>query len=114
MSEDQGAPLTENEIAMKMAELRGAAEEGRRDNVVVDLQLKKLYSQIDDIERQSEKIDVELSSKCIVGRNGYSRDAIRQDYAAGIRELDQEIAEKEDAENFDPEGEFSPYPPRAR
>ena len=40
--------------------------------------------------------------------------AIRQDYAAGIRELDQELAEEEDAADFDPEQDARDYDQVAR
>ena len=39
---------------------------------------------------------------------------LMQDFAAGIRELDQEIAADEDEENFDPENELRDYDEVAR
>ena len=102
-SEDQGAPLSEDNILMKLAHLRGTRKDGRREKARIDEQIQELNKQIRKIEKESQGIDDKLSAKCISGRNDYSRDAIRQDYAAGIRELDQEIAEEEDAANFDPE-----------
>lgn len=35
---------------------------------------------------------------CISGRNQYSKGAIQQDFAASMRELDQELAAEEDEE----------------
>ena len=113
-SEDQGAPLTEDEISEKLADLRGTRKEGRREKVKIDDHIIDLRRQIADLDKESEGIDGELSVKCISGRNEYSRGAIRQDYAAGIRELDQEIAEEEDAANFDPEVDRRDYDEVAR
>ena len=39
-----------------------------------------------------------MSAMCISGRNQYSKGAIQQDFAAGMRELDQELAAEEDEE----------------
>jgi hypothetical protein len=106
--EDPGVPLSEDEIIMKIADLRGTRKEGRRQRSQIDQQIQNLVGQIKDLDNESEHIDGMLSAKCISGRNEYSRAAIRQDYAAGIRELDQEIAEEEDAVNFDPEVSSEP------
>lgn len=47
-----------------------------------------------------------MSAICISGRNSYSKGSIRLDFAAGIKELDQELAAEEDEENFDPDAEI--------
>lgn len=54
-------------------------------------------------------LEAKIATFCISGRNDYSRDAIRQDFAAGIRELDSELAEEQDAANFDPEKDARDY-----
>ncbi|KAK5681112.1 hypothetical protein LTS10_006873 [Elasticomyces elasticus] len=55
-----------------------------------------------------------MSAICIRGRNEYSRDAIRQDFADGIQELDQENAEEEDPDAFDPTEDIRDYEQVAR
>ncbi|KIW97825.1 uncharacterized protein Z519_01409 [Cladophialophora bantiana CBS 173.52] len=113
-SHDRGEPLTEDEIADKITELRGARKEWRRERSRIDEQIQKLRARIQEVGRECEDINAKLSCKCIAGRNEYSRGAIRQDYAAGIRELDQELAEEEDAANFDPEVDARDYDEVAR
>ena len=51
---------------------------------------------------------------CINGRNEYSSRAIQQDFAAGIKELDQELAAEEDEANFNPEEDARDYDEVAR
>jgi hypothetical protein len=102
-SDSLDPPSTQDEISLKLADLKGTRRDGRHEKARIDDQIKGLKSQIVQIEKESEQLDDKLSAKCIAGRNEYSRAAIRQDYASGIRELDQEIAEEEDAANFDPE-----------
>lgn len=50
----------------------------------------------------------------ISGRNQYSKGAIQQDFAQGIRELDQELAAEEDEENFNPDADTRSYEEVAR
>ncbi|KIX00086.1 uncharacterized protein Z518_10223 [Rhinocladiella mackenziei CBS 650.93] len=113
-TEDRGEPLREDDIQRKIAELRGAKKERRRERLKLDDQLKGLRQQMDKINQERDGIDAELSARCISGRNEYSRAAIRQDYAAGIRELDQELAEEEDAANFNPDVDARDYGEVAR
>jgi len=50
-----------------------------------------------------------MSAICISGRNEYSKGAIQNDFAAGIKELDQENLAEEDEEAFNPEEEIRDY-----
>ncbi|KAK9781876.1 putative Dynamin N-terminal domain-containing protein [Seiridium cardinale] len=50
-----------------------------------------------------------LKSMCIQGRNKYSTNAIQHDFARGIKEMDQEIAMRENDELFDPEHDIRDY-----
>ena len=50
-----------------------------------------------------------MSALCIASRNRYSKGAIQQDFAASIKEMDQENAAKEDKENFNPEEVLRDY-----
>ena len=112
--EDRGTPLTGDDISSKIAELRLSKKEGRRQKIQIDEEMMILRKQIEQIDKEHEAVDVELSAKCISGRNEYSRAAIRQDYASGIRELDHELAEEADAAKFNPEVDARDYDEVAR
>ena len=111
---DRGEPLTEDHIILKIAELRAAKKAGRSKKFQVDEQIKAMRKEIAQLDSEQEVIDAELSARCISGRNEYSRSAIQKDFASGIRELDQELAEEEDAANFDPEADARDYEEVAR
>lgn len=64
-----------------------------------------MRKEIDENKKAEEEIESKMSALCISGRNAYSKGAIQQDFAAGIKELDQELAAEEDEENFDPDAE---------
>lgn len=66
------------------------------------------------LDEEEAGIDAKQNALCIAGRNEYSRSAIQQDFAAGIRELDQENAEEEDPDNYDPSEEIRDYDQVAR
>ena len=109
-SEDEAQPpLTENEIVAKMVELKAIRKNGRQERAKLGEEIKIIKNQIKAIEEQSNVIAATIAEHCISGRNNYSRDAIRQDFAAGIKEIDQELSEQMDAANFDPEKDARDY-----
>ena len=104
----------EEQITAKLQELRTAKKEARVHKTEITENIIVLRQQIEDAEEAQQKIESKLSALCISGRNRYSRGAIQQDFAAGIKELDQELAAEEDEENFDPEAEVRDYEEVAR
>ncbi|RYP45152.1 hypothetical protein DL768_008470 [Monosporascus sp. mg162] len=59
----------------------------------------------DAVSRQERK----YAASCIRKRNEYARDAVRQDYALGLKELDEEFSQQANPESFDPEDEQRDY-----
>jgi hypothetical protein len=94
--------LTEEQVGLKIAELKSTKKEGRRQRTRLEEKIKVLRAEMDDIRKADQKIEAEMSAMCIGGRNAYSKGAIQQDFAAGIKELDQELAVEDDEEHFDP------------
>ncbi|HEU0047929.1 MAG TPA: hypothetical protein VFQ43_10045, partial [Nitrososphaera sp.] len=79
-----------------------------------DDKIKDLRRQMHEVERAQDAAEAVIFQKCIQGRNEYSKGAIQQDFAAGIKELDMEIQEEEDAANFNPENDVRDYDEVAR
>jgi pantothenate synthetase len=65
--------------------------------------------QISDIEIVIAHIQAELNGLAISGRNEYARCAIQKDFAAGIKELDQELVEETDLSSFNPDADDRDY-----
>lgn len=78
----------------KMSELRT-----QRNDIVQDL--RKLDQQIKQVMNFREAFEVERATKLILGRNQYSKDAIRRDFLQGLNELNQDLA-AEDEKDLDP------------
>ncbi|KAH3977063.1 hypothetical protein HBI56_016220 [Parastagonospora nodorum] len=110
--EDIRAPqnsLTEEEIKAKLKELREAKKAARRSSLELSEKIKELRPKIGEYKKKIAAIKSEISHICIAGRNDYSKRAIQQDFAAGIKELDQENAAEEDEDNFNPDEELRDY-----
>jgi hypothetical protein len=69
---------------------------------------------MDECGKDYDAAEAVIFQKCIQGRNEYSKGAIQQDFAAGIKELDMEIQEEEDAAHFNPEADVRDYDEVAR
>ncbi|KAL1639287.1 hypothetical protein SLS58_008129 [Diplodia intermedia] len=112
-SDDRQA-LSSEEIDAKIQELRSGKRDAKTQRESIDSQQKELRKEIKALNEKIAAIDHEVNSLCIKGRNEYSKGAIQHDFAAGIKELDQETALEEDEENFDPDQEIRDYDEVAR
>lgn len=107
-------PLNEEQIVAKLQELRATKKEARAQRGEITERINQMRKEIDESKNAEEKIESKMSAMCIEGRNAYSKGAIQQDFAAGIKELDQELAAEEDEENFNPDAEIRDYDEVAR
>ncbi|KAL3424847.1 tat pathway signal sequence, partial [Phlyctema vagabunda] len=112
-SPDEGGPLFED-IEKKLEQLKATKKDARQARAKVDAEAKEIRAQMETLTSEKSETEIRMSAICIEGRNKYSKGAIQQDFAAGIRELDQENAEEEDADNFDPEEDIRDYDQVAR
>lgn len=110
----QTDPLTRERIDLKLDELKQQKRDARKERSTIDDRIKELQAQLVPLNEEVEDIDAQQNSLVIAGRNEYSRSAIRKDFADGIRELDQENAEEEDPDSFNPEEDLRDYDQVAR
>ncbi|QDS73746.1 hypothetical protein FKW77_004922 [Venturia effusa] len=113
-SEEPGEPLTAEQVQTKIDELKAAKKQAREDVKTIRTEMTELRKQIREIKEECNVLKSEMSAVCIAGRNEYSKGRIQEDYASGIRELDQEAAEQEDEDAFDPEAQLRDYEELAR
>jgi hypothetical protein len=102
-------PLTEEAINAKIQEFKESKKNARRQRAELDAQIRDLRPEVKDAKSKLAAVRAEMDAICIAGRNEYSRGAIQVDFAAGIKELDQENAAEEDEENFNPDEELRDY-----
>jgi GTPase SAR1 family protein len=113
-NEELPEPLTEEKILEKIGDLRATKKDGRLQRAQLDSEIKKVRALMDEGGKDYDAAEAVIFQKCIQGRNEYSKGAIQQDFAAGIKELDMEIQEEEDAAHFNPEAEVRDYDEVAR
>lgn len=106
--------LSETDIKEKLKELRQTWKSARHEGLQIKCSIDDLKTQIRELEAKKEEIKAIMSRICIAGRNQYSKSAIQQDFAAGVKEIDQENAAEEDEENFNPDEEMRDYNQVAR
>jgi hypothetical protein len=109
-----GTILTSKVIKDKITELRLKKRSTARICAKLDADIKSQTQEIKSYMKENGKIKAEISARCIKQRNDYSRAAIQVDFAAGIKEMDQEVAAEEDEEQFNPEQDLRDYDKVAR
>ena len=106
--------LNASNIDDKLEEYKNTRKEARRQIGEIDERIREVCRRIKALTASQAEIEANISALCIDGRNQYSQEAIRLDFAAGIKELDQENAAEEDEANFNPEEDIRDYDEVAR
>ncbi|KAK1836798.1 nuclear GTPase SLIP-GC [Podospora conica] len=105
----RGQPLTSDEIDAELASLKSKSRALRRQIRGIAEDIETSRAAVEEAEKEKSDSFAVIKELCVKGRNEYSRAAIRKDFAMGIRELDQQDAEAQDPENFDPEVDQRDY-----
>lgn len=85
-SEERRGALTEEQIQVKVEALRVERKGLRARRKEVDAAATNLRRQVKEHTREKEELHAEAKFICIQGRNDYSRNAIKHDFAMGIKE----------------------------
>lgn len=101
--------LSESDVYKKFQELRRSRKNAREEIWQIKGSIEELKLQKSEHEVQNDETKDKIRRICIAERNEYSKIAIQRDFAAGIREMDQEDAAEEDEDNFDPDEELRDY-----
>jgi hypothetical protein len=81
----KGDPLTLEEVEAKLNQLKADKKRARQEKSEVDAKIKELTLELKASEKKQADIEATMSAICIEGRNKYSKSAIQQDFADGIR-----------------------------
>lgn len=86
-SQDQDKkPLTEEQIEAKLASLKVEKKEIRAQKKEIEGQVLEHRRKIKNLTAEKETLLAEVKAVCIQGRNAYSKQAIKHDFAMGIKE----------------------------
>lgn len=106
--------MTGEDIKSKLKELRETKKNARREGPKFKPKIEELRPEVREAEAKINNIRAKICKICISGRDEYFKKAIQNDFAAGIKELDQENAAEEDEDNFNPDEEQRDYDEVAR
>jgi chromosome segregation ATPase len=84
--DDDREPLTEEQIEEKLSQLKAQKKALRDERKHIDEQISNLRTEMKDLTLEKGKLDSNVRAVCIKGRNNYSREAIKNDFAQGIKE----------------------------
>ncbi|KAK4204426.1 hypothetical protein QBC40DRAFT_332466 [Triangularia verruculosa] len=97
--EKEAIPL---DVAVKrLEEIEAELERLRAERKSVKQLMKPTQKKLKELKRQLKQLTAERKAACIEYRNNYSRPAIQQQFADGIREIDEDNASRSN-EAFDP------------
>ena len=82
LEDDRGSPLNEEQVSAKINELRSTKKEARKQRSELEEKMSVIRAEIKEAAESETKIAAEMAATCIAGRNGYSKGAIQQDFAA--------------------------------
>ncbi|EOA88473.1 uncharacterized protein SETTUDRAFT_107546 [Exserohilum turcica Et28A] len=100
--------LSDSDIKARLKELKTVKKNARDEVIRSEEAIFELNNQFDKLKAEGDMMRVKVCRMCIAERNVYSKTAIQQHFAAGIKEMDQQDAEQ-DEDNFDPEKEIRDY-----
>ena len=95
------SPLTEVDIQSWLRKLGESNKALRQDLKALEERDKQVQGDHEAFSSLKKTVKTDRAQLCISGRNDYSKDAIRQDFAKGVKELDGET-DVEDNEDYDP------------
>jgi chromosome segregation ATPase len=111
---EKGDPLTMEAVEDKLSQFKDDKRRARKERSALDAKTKSLNEEIRALQKDKNTIESAIIAICIKGSNDYSKGAIQTDFAAGVKELDQENAQEDDEANFDPEEDIRNYEEVAR
>lgn len=79
-------PLDGNTINEMLASIKAEKKRTRESKRALDSELAEVRKEIRRVQEERDELLAQSKAICIKGRNEYSRGAIRQDFAMGIKE----------------------------
>ncbi|GJC86751.1 nuclear GTPase SLIP-GC [Colletotrichum liriopes] len=108
--EGQREPLTLEGTRKKLDELKAAKKAVKQEKRDLFKRVSHLKDEVKSLNKQRAAVKVNMYRECIQGRNTYSRDAIKQDFAFGLKEFDEELlAEQQQDDAQQAQGEAPDY-----
>jgi len=89
---DERIPLEQEQILRRLEALNARKKDVRQEKFETRGATDNAKLELQTLEARANQLTVAKRARCIRERNEYSTAAIKRDFAAGVRELDQELA----------------------
>ncbi|KAJ3510297.1 hypothetical protein NLJ89_g4757 [Agrocybe chaxingu] len=108
--EDVGmAEVTEEDLKEKIKQSREAIKAVRAVLNEVRNRKKEASDSISSLDKKLAKVQKEKNAFCSLKRSEFSRDVLKEDFRAGLKDLDDAAAEERDPQNFNPNVNLRDY-----
>ncbi|KAH8118439.1 hypothetical protein DFH11DRAFT_1849817 [Phellopilus nigrolimitatus] len=101
-SEAEEAPVTIDDVKTKIAEGKAGIKSARERLSEARKQRKEAVDMLSTLEKKKTKAQRDKNAFCSLKRSEFSRDVLKEDFRAGLKELDDAAAENRDPGTFDP------------
>ncbi|KAK0380584.1 hypothetical protein CLIM01_02051 [Colletotrichum limetticola] len=96
--EGRPEPFSIEETRNKLEELKASKKAAREERKKITRQMTQIKKDIRDLSKQRSAVKIQMYRYCIQGRNDYSRQAIKEDFAFGLKEFDEELLAEQEGE----------------
>ncbi|KAB5558061.1 hypothetical protein GE09DRAFT_1221199 [Coniochaeta sp. 2T2.1] len=106
-SSQRALELVIETIQQDSDKLKETCDDKKKRHATLEKERKELKTELNNLRTR-------LKKTCIQFRNNFSRTTARQQFVRGIKELDDEVAQEQDEDNFDPSQDQRDYGELAR
>ncbi|KAH6653996.1 hypothetical protein BKA67DRAFT_658330 [Truncatella angustata] len=99
-NEPEQKPLTKEIIHEELDRLRNEIAQVSEDHDNIDTEIKPVGRLFRSQKKRLPVLETQLKSLCIQGRNTYAIEALRHDFAAGCKEMDQDKVMRQNGDLF--------------
>ncbi|KAK1457104.1 hypothetical protein CMEL01_16115 [Colletotrichum melonis] len=96
--EGRPEPFSIEETRNKLEELKASKKAAREERKKITRQMTQIKKDIRDLSKQRSAVKIQMYRYCTQGRNDYSRQAIKEDFAFGLKEFDEELLAEQEGE----------------
>ncbi|KAI1281346.1 hypothetical protein F5Y07DRAFT_395830 [Xylaria sp. FL0933] len=101
--------LTSEDIESMTEYLRSQKASSNEEKEGLVAKINDEEDRIESLDEEVLELEEQLSIACVSRRNDYSRRAIRDQFALGLKEIDEHEAQRVDPNRFDPERKLRDY-----
>ncbi|KAG8698906.1 hypothetical protein FRC08_005636 [Ceratobasidium sp. 394] len=105
----EAGPVTEESLKAIIAKKEAELATARQRVAEFKKTRQDAVAKLNECKKSSNKLQKDKNAYCSIKRNEYSRDVLKEDFRAGLKQLDQADEEAKNPDTFDPSRELRDY-----